>query len=86
MIVQLRDGTELVVSSERAKKLKEAIEADAKGIDLGTEWFRADYVVRIKPGGSVEDNNKRIEAPDYRGKPSPAKEKLRQQLKQKGIL
>ena len=87
MIIQLRDQTEITVNAERAEKVKRAIESDVKGIEIDGEWFRADYVVRIKPGGVAQQNynNKQIEEPDHRGQNSANKEKIRAMLKEKGI-
>jgi predicted ATP-grasp superfamily ATP-dependent carboligase len=89
MIIQLRDRTEIVVTKEQAEKVKQAIQNDAKGIEIASEWFRADYVVRIKSGGEKITplaTNRQIEAPDHRGQQSEAKERLRSMLKEKGII
>lgn len=85
MIIQLRDRQEIYATKQEAEQVKEAINRGVIGIEIHDEWFRADYVVRIKNGGDLqkEVNDKQIEAPDYRGKPSESKEKLRQMLKER---
>jgi hypothetical protein len=81
MIVTLKDRTAIIATKDEADKIKNAIEDGAVGIELGNRWFRADWVATIMPGGNVEKiNDKQIEAPDNRGKNSPAKEKLRKDL------
>ena len=85
MIIKLKDRTEIVASINEADKVKQAIENGAVGIELGQKWFRADFVASIMPGGNTEAeyNDKQIEAPDYRGLDSAAKEKIRQYFKEK---
>lgn len=78
MIVTLKDRTKIVCTKDEADKTKQAIDAGAVTIELKGRWFRADWVASIMPGGEVETPvNLKIEAPDYRGLPSPAKEQLR---------
>lgn len=83
MIIQLRDRTEIIVNPTEAEKVKSAIGAGATGIELKGEWFRSDYVVRIKPGGAVKPDteHKRLDPLDFRGLESPAKEKIRSAIK-----
>lgn len=87
MIIQLRDRQEIVVRKDEANQIKEAIQSGVVGLEVRGEWFRADYVVRIKVGGnSAEVIENQLPAPDFRGKPSEAKEKLRKMLKEKKLL
>jgi hypothetical protein len=81
MIIKLKDGTEIVETSEKAELVKRAIEQGAIGIELGDKWFRSDWVASIMPGGTKQVREDRLlDRPDYRGQHSPAKEKLRAQL------
>lgn len=86
MKVRLKDRTEFIVTNDQAEKIKKAIDDGAIGIDLGDKWFRADQVASIMPGGHTEvdlitDKTRLIEAPDNRGRPSAAKELLREKMK-----
>lgn len=81
MIIKLKDGTEINVTTERAEAVKDAIERGVVGIELDDKWFRSDWVATIMPGGTPKpQQDNLLEAPDYRGQYSPAKEKLRAQL------
>lgn len=81
MIVHLKDRTQVIVTTEEADKIKQALDNGAVSIELGDRWFRADWIASIMPGGAVEKPIElRIEAPDNRGEYSPAKEKLRKDL------
>lgn len=81
MIVTLKDRTAIITTKDEADKIKNAIEDGDVGIELGSKWFRADWVASIMPGGNIDMRNyKQIEAPDNHGVDSPAKEKLRKDM------
>ena len=81
------NGKVIQVTSEQATKI--ATKAGLLPIKVGEQihFINPSNIASIKPSGdSAEVNPNQIEAPDYRGRPSEAKEKIRQQLKDKGIL
>lgn len=85
MIIKLKDGTQITVSKLQADKVKTAIESDAKAINLDDKWFRSDWIASIMPGGQTEADkipeHRQISPADHRGEYSPAKEKIRENLR-----
>lgn len=82
MRIILRNNETIVVSQKQASQIKKAIQNGAVGFELGDEWIRADYIVRIANGGITEaervPKENRLAEIDHREQPSPAKEILRQ--------
>lgn len=83
MIIKLKDGTETTVTKEQAERAIEEMEGGATSFMVNDMWIRCDWVAVIKPGGQTEadviwDDSHILDRPDHRGKPSPAKEILRE--------
>lgn len=81
MIVVLFNKQEIVITKQEADAIDSMIETDVKWIKIGDFRVRPSAIMLIKPGGVAEaDLTHRIEAHDYRGEYSPAKEKIKEQL------
>lgn len=82
MIVKLFDKTEFYCTSEQAEKIKVAIAEGQPSIEIEGRWMRVSAIATIMPGGFTEvdritDSARLLDRPDFRGRYSPAKEKLR---------
>lgn len=83
MIIKLFDKTEIIVTKEEATKVAEAINRGVKMIAIKGNLINPSAIALIREGGQTQaDNFKKLDRPDFRGKDSPAKEKLRQQIAQ----
>jgi hypothetical protein len=75
------NGKAIRITDEQALKVSQ--KAGLLPIKVGNQihYLNPSNIASIKPmTGTREVNDKQIEAPDYRGKNSPAKEKLRKDL------
>jgi len=91
-VIKTHDGKSLAIKqtdTERIKELAKRLELTAVELVTGEIVFLSKgTVARIEKDNiqQIEENDKQIEAPDYRGTPSEAKERVRDMLKEKGIL
>jgi len=79
-------GNKLILPNEKAIKIAgiaELIEVEIAG---QTHFINPRNIAGIRPTVSFQDNNLKIEAPNYRGKDSPSKEKIREMLLKKKKL
>lgn len=86
MIVKLFDGTEIEISSKAATDLTNSIRRDSQGyVTLSGMVIKKSAITIIKPGGRTEPDvsYERIDAPDFRGQYSPAKEAIRKMFAEK---
>lgn len=91
-VIRTHDGKELSIKQNDENRIKEL----AKRLELVPVTLLNGTIQYIKPSNvsrleyvheqKVVPENLRLEQPDNHGSESPAKEKLRQQLKDKGIL
>ena len=88
MIVKLFDDRELIVSKNAADRLKMAIERSTEGfVNIHGELVNKKAIAGIRNGGeTLVTADHRIAPHDYRGEESPGKEKVRQMLKDKGLI
>ncbi len=89
MILVLFDKQQYIISKEQAEKIEKAVTSNAKFFKVDGDLIATSAVMAIKKGGEVLDSapeDRQIEAPDYRGQESAAKEKVRAMLKEKGLL
>jgi hypothetical protein len=86
VILVLIDKSEIIISTREAEKITESLIREPKGfIILQGQPINKAGILRIKNGGHQEKIEKRIEPPDYRGKHSENKEKIRSMLRDRGL-
>ncbi len=75
-------GQKIVVTEERAKKIAAKAKLIPVNVNGQIHFINPSDIASIKPNGRLEriDSSRQIKAPDHRGKESPAKEKLRNQM------
>jgi len=81
------NGKSILITDEQAAKV--ASKAGLLPIKVGDKihYLNPSNIASIKPSGIIaEVNDRQIEAPDHRGQQSEAKERLRNMLKEKGII
>lgn len=83
MILILFNKQEYVIGQEQANKIEQAMVDGTKFFKVHGDLIATSSVMLIKSGGVQVnlDESRQIDAPDYRGIDSPAKDKLRQQVK-----
>jgi len=93
-VIKYHDGTETAIRQQDEDRIKQL----ASRLELVPVTLLDGNIIYIKPSSvakmekkhdfnkNVIDIDKRIHKPDYRGEQSDAKEKVREMLKEKGIL
>lgn len=89
MKYQLRDyqGNEILVTPEQAQKIAEVSELIEITVGGQTHYLNPKNIASIKPtqGREYPSESKRIEAPDYRGRPSSVKDEMRKRWGKRGV-
>lgn len=87
MKVQYRDQSVSIITEEQGNKLSDLLMSGdcPEYLDIDGVIVRKDFIVKLEPGGYseadvVKDRERLLDRPDYRGRPSEAKERLRQRF------
>lgn len=86
MRMYLHDGASYDLSSEQADSVMRAINRGAKFVKVDKDYISASSISKIVKGGGQNNQPTRLDQPDHRGEHSPQKEKIRQMMRDKGLL